>query len=613
MQKALYKPLGWLLLGVAACWLGWLLFVVNLDAESIWYDEWITWEYSRQGPAAFINPEVTIHPPVYYLWVWAWMGWTQSDDVLVMRLSSVIPAVIAVALCYRVGTDWFGNRWAGLAAAVFLATSGIFVYYARELRMYSLVVMFGLGSWWLLWRYLTRHSASLIGYGALVALMAYTYYFTAFMAVMQAAAALLIAPRRALRLSWAYGGVFLAFLPWLPVFYMQLVLESERAGRGSALTLSNIGKFAATKPTTGESIHEFIMTYTAGQPAFVILLLALAFAYSRARRRAFIMAALWLLGTITLFFGINLITPVYNLRYPLMVIPALALLVGMAVNCLPSRFALVAVLAGLGIVTHSSAFLEPKPPHRELMQTLSENYQPGDRIWYNLNNGALGSSLQYDSAYYLEHSAANLSHDTFVWDASRDFADVEAVPRVWDVRPYWITMPEKIHAVLLDGRVQSDEYIFGAYSVRLYEAPPRDQPPVTFGDQLALIVSPLTRSIYRSSETVSVKTWWRALEAIPLDYSYGLYLRNEGGTVLAQVDAGLETGSKPTSQWSPASDFDLSRLELLLPANLPAGTYGLWLTIYYWEDPRPLPVSAPETVPVDANVVRIADITLTGE
>ncbi len=72
--------------------------------------------------------------------------WAQSDDVFVLRLSSAIPAVLAVAFCYRVGCDWFRSRWVGLTAAVFLATTGIFVYYARELRMYTLLVLLALAT-----------------------------------------------------------------------------------------------------------------------------------------------------------------------------------------------------------------------------------------------------------------------------------------------------------------------------------------------------------------------------------------------------------------------------------------------------------------------------------
>lgn len=601
MQKTTH--LGWILAAAAACWLGWMMFVTNLDAESIWYDEWITWNVSRQGPAAMVDSLMTQHPPVYYLWVWSWMQWTQSDDVFVMRLTAVIPAVLAVALCYRVGVAWLHSRWAGLAAAVFLATSGIFVYYARELRMYTLVVLLVLASWWFLVRYLNGHGGSLKNYAALVGLMAYTYFFTAFMVLMHALAVLIFAPRKALRVGMAYGVALLAFLPWLPTFYTQLVLESSRAGRGETLTLSNIGKFAATEPTNWPNIQEFILKYTAEEPAFVILLLTTAIAMGLMYlRRPLTMLVLWL-ATAALFFTVNLITPVYNLRYPLMIMPALALLVGLAVDRLPARGWMIVVIGSVGIATHTGGFLLPKAPHRELMQTVADQYLPGDRIWYNVEPGR-GSTLDLEREYYLQHTVPTLSSEFFVWDAPNDFA-----PRVWDVRPYWIEMPADVRQALLAERVLVEEYTFGAYFVRLYEAAP-DTPEITLGDTLALKVTPLEADEFRAGEPVNLKVWWRALEPIPLDYSYGLYLRNEAGAVVAQVDGGLMLDNRPTSQWPPSEQSALAQLDLTLPANLPPGEYGVWLAVYYWEDPQPIPVNAPEDVPVDAGVVRVAAITV---
>jgi hypothetical protein len=452
----------------------------------------------------------------------------------------------------------------------------------------------------------------LLGYAALVGLMAYTYYFTVFMVATQALAALLVAPRRFARLALAYGAALLAFAPWLTVIPHQLVLESERAGRGSTVSLSNIGKFAATQATTWETVSEFVVTYTANQPAFTILLVALAFMVGARHGRTFAMTVLWFFGTVLLFWGVNMVIPVYALRYTLMIVPALALLVGVAVERLPAyRPGMIALVGCLGFIIHSNAFLEPKPPHRELMAMLSAGYQPGDRIWYNLDYGALGSTLQFERAYYLEHEAPNLSTDYFVWDAPRDFEDVEITPRVWDVRPYWVPMADGVREVLLNGRAQSEEYRLGAYFLRLYEAPP-DEPPVTFSDLLALEITPEPQPVYRPGDTVRLKTWWRALDVVPLDYSYGLYLRDGNGAVLTQSDQGLQIGDAPTSQWQPSSAYGLAMPSLTLPASLSPGEYGLWMATYYWEDPRPLPVSAPDgyVVDADAPLVRVAQITV---
>ena len=604
--------LGWLLAASAVCLVGWLMFATHLDGESLWYDEWFTWEISRQGLLGSVTTTAAdVHPPFYYLWVWGWMTWTQSDDVLVMRLTSVIPAVLAVAMAYRLGRDWFRNRWFGLTAAAFLATSGIFIYYARELRMYSLVALLGLGSWWLLWRYLKGHQRSLVGYAVLVALLMYTYYFTAFMIAVQALIALITAPRRMARILLAYGAALIAFAPWLPTVYQQLIMESVRAGRGATLSLTNIGKFAAHQPTNAQTVQQFIQIYTAGQPAYFLLLALLAFTFAYAKwRRPLTAITLWLVVTTLLFFGINLVIPVYNLRYVLMVVPAAALLVGVGLAALPARrsyrVAFVGLVMGVGVITHTAGFLDPKGPHHELMQTLEQHYQPGDRIWYNLDDGARGSNLLFERTYYLEHTAPNLSSDFFVWNAPRDF---EGVQRVWDVRPYWINMPADVQQALLTGRELTEEYPFGAYTVRLYEAPPATE-PITFDGKLALHVTPLERSTFTPGEIIRIKTWWQALETLALDYSYGLYLRDTNGRLVTQIDSGLTLDNHPTSQWQPLAGFELSYFTLQLPDNLPSGEYGVWLADYYWENPQPLVATAPEDFHVDTSVVRLAQITV---
>ena len=127
------------------------------------------------------------------------------------------------------------------------------------------------------------------------------------------------------------------------------------------------------------------------------------------------------------------------------------------------------------MVFHANAFLEPKTPHKDMLQTIAAEYRPGDRIWYNFSYGGLGSSITQEVGYHLKFDAPTLNSDEFIWDAPNDYADVEAVPRVWDVRPYWIPIPNKALAPLTSDRVQSEEYDFGAYAVRLYEAPPLER------------------------------------------------------------------------------------------------------------------------------------------
>jgi hypothetical protein len=332
-------------------------------------------------------------------------------------------------------------------------------------------------------------------------------------------------------------------------------------------------------------------------------------------RRWLIASALWFVLTVGVMFVVNLVVPVYGLRYVITILPGLALLIGVSVFHLRrfwARAATLAIILLTGVLAHDSVFdyLLMRAPHRELLQTIAANFQPGDKIWYNLSYGARGSTLRLGSAYHLEYDTPELRSDDFVWNAPRDYVDIVQVPRVWDVRPYWVPMPEDAQSVLTAERFVTEKHTIRDYGVRLYEAPPVDQPVYTFGDTFEVAISNPADSLYAPGETIDVRTWWRSLEIPPVDYSFGLYLRNGTGEILAQADGELEIDGKPTSQWRPSNNLAPDILPLVLPPDLAAGTYELLLGTYYWENPVRLPVSGgiQQQINTELALLHVADV-----
>ena len=85
---------------VLALTLAWALFVRNIGLESMWYDEHISWSIARSTTFGdFLGrwPLGTGHPPFYFATLWAWIKWTGSHDILIMRLTAAIPMLLAVA------------------------------------------------------------------------------------------------------------------------------------------------------------------------------------------------------------------------------------------------------------------------------------------------------------------------------------------------------------------------------------------------------------------------------------------------------------------------------------------------------------------------------------
>lgn len=620
-MRGVQPSLRWMLVIAGVCLLAWAMFVVHLNYESMWSDEWFSWKYAVEGPLALVRDTANdVHPPFYYLLLSGWIALTGSQSLFVMRLTAAVPALLTVALSYRLALEWFRSRWAGVAAAAFLGTSGIFVYYARELRMYALTVLLVTLSWWFLTRFLRgRREPSvrraLLGYAACVGLMAYTYYFSAFVLFAQLAIVLWFYRDKFLRLLRAYALVFVAFLPWIPTLLSQMFYERARTGNPDAAI---IGKFGATAPTNLTNIAAFIETYTAKQGAFVLLLIVLALGLSwrlvsSARaQRWLIAAALWAFLSIVLMFGLNLAFPIYNPRYLLPVVPGLALLAGVVAARFTDRrlsAGVVGVITLSGILFHTEAFLPQKTPHREMLETIAAEYRPGDRIWYNFSYGGLGSSLKEEVAYHLQFDAPSLSSDDFVWDAPTDYADSRAVPRVWDVRPYWIPIPDKAAAPLTDGRVLSEDYIYGAYNVRLYEAPPLEETPIRVGDLFIVLADGVEKNAYQPGETVTVKAWWQTLEQPTLDYSYVLLVGAESDP-LVKADGGLLAAGLPTSQWAADEPYRLSQISFDLPQNLPPGEYPIMLGVYFWQEPTLLPVTYSTNHAAPRTVIPVGTLTV---
>lgn len=125
--------------------------------------------------------------------------------------------------------------------------------------------------------------------------------------------------------------------------------------------------------------------------------------------------------------------------------------------------------------------------------------------------------------------------------------------------------------------------------------PPTHPAAVRFGEGIALDGVTLPRGVeYRAGEALPVLLHWRALRPLERDYTIALFVANERGEVVAQGGDGAAIGGwMPTRRW-PAQQRIPDRRGLLLPDELPAGEYQLWVVLYEFVDGEivRLPVTA---------------------
>src|SRR6516164_10553655 len=124
-----------------------LLYLFRLDFSPIWRDETFHIFFARLPPADAaryvlkFQPYQALHCLMLYPWITAF-----GNSAFVVRLPSVVFAVLAVAALYWLGRILF-DRPIALTAAAMLSVNAFFLRYAQEARAYSLITFLIICSW----------------------------------------------------------------------------------------------------------------------------------------------------------------------------------------------------------------------------------------------------------------------------------------------------------------------------------------------------------------------------------------------------------------------------------------------------------------------------------
>src|SRR6266849_1006024 len=154
-----------LILLVLVISVGALLRIVKLGSESLWLDEAYS-IYTSQESLPEIVPEISkdVHPPLYYFALHYWLKFF-GDSESATRSLSVVFGVIAIPWIYGLASLLF-DRMTGLFSAVLLAWSHFNIEYSQEARMYELLALLSLGSFYFFLKLLKEETGigTLVGY-----------------------------------------------------------------------------------------------------------------------------------------------------------------------------------------------------------------------------------------------------------------------------------------------------------------------------------------------------------------------------------------------------------------------------------------------------------------
>ncbi len=113
--------------------------LINIDKpEGLWNDEYVSWFVASTpfGKGFWQAILKQCHMPLYYFYL---KPFSNYNDII-LRLSSVLPSVLAIPVIYLTGKEH--SKRTGFIAASITAVLSFLVYYAQEVRFYSLLFLF---------------------------------------------------------------------------------------------------------------------------------------------------------------------------------------------------------------------------------------------------------------------------------------------------------------------------------------------------------------------------------------------------------------------------------------------------------------------------------------
>ena len=122
--------------------LAFLLRIYRAQDQSVWGDELYSVMYANMGLADIIRFNLrALDPqaPLFYLLLKLWVT-VAGQTELALRMPSILGGVVLVPAVYVLGRYLVGGL-AGLLAAVILAVNPFHVWYAQEVRTYSITVL----------------------------------------------------------------------------------------------------------------------------------------------------------------------------------------------------------------------------------------------------------------------------------------------------------------------------------------------------------------------------------------------------------------------------------------------------------------------------------------
>lgn len=599
----------------------------HLSARTFWQDEGLTLWQIRQPLATVWSGTIVVqgvptqntHPPLYFLLLWGARHLIGTSPFAV-RYFSVWWSLIGVAAIAALGTR-LGGRRAGVLAALFAATSPLYLWYAQEVRMYAMLVALSAISVYWLTRVIERPSARTVAaYGIASAAMAWTHYSALFLLAAQGLVLGLALARRRPRLVVGSGlGMVLVIAPFVPFLVRRFLTGVERDYF-----------FVPLRVMARDLWHGFTvgitLPITASWPLELLALIALAagawwvgrrYAQLFPRPHAVLAALAWpalLVVPVLILYAASYVKPLYQgVRHLMIISPTFYALVGVGLSTMSARHrvrswagALLTALWLLGIgVSTWNYFFDPtyqKDDTRGLFAYIAERFRPGDIVV--LRDAVLSHLLEYEQPDLPWTALPNYGTSADTPEARQQFeATLAQAERIW-----YVFSPVD---TLLDPDLVVDRWMaerafpleirrFRGLTVELgvtyYDPhgalasepqPVTDALNVAYTNGVTLLGANVPSREVVAGERLFFDLVWGVRRQPEQDFKVSVRLRAPDGTVWATEDQALFPQIHPPSRWQPGQ-YLRSPHSVRVPLGTPPGTYELSAVLYTPDDLLPL-------------------------
>jgi mannosyltransferase len=552
----------------------------RIDAQSLWYDEGISaHQLTRSFPEIMRASALDTHPPLYYWTLKAWSDMFGSAEVGLRSLSAVW-GLLAVVCTWLIGRRLFGTLAATLAALL-LTAAPLAVYYSQEVRMYAqvttlaLVAVYAYARRWH-WLYALAGSATLytqyLGVAVLIALNLH-------------AVAWFRCRTRREWLAWlaANAAVALSFLPWLPTFIAQQTHALNTSQRTPA------GILLDTLTAYGGGIVHGDLFLAAGSVLVGLGLCGLAL--WRDRPAASLALSIWL-APLALVVILGLRSGLFELRYLVLSLPGLMLLAAAGIVRL-ARYPIAAVGVGLvalvpAALSLSAQYFDPtfaRDDYRGLVAFIAAEARPTDVVLLSAPN-----QIEVFSYYYrgpLETVGLPAQRPIDPGDTLQRLEALKAqYARVWLVS--WAMNEADPRGIianwLAENGFQASHQWYGSVQLALVGFGPVNAPTqridTPLDNGIVLEGYRLASRALKPGETMALTLVWRADGGATADrWKVFTHLLDGASLVVAQRDAEPADDLRPTTTWKPGERIE-DNYGIVVPPNLPAGTYTLEIGMY---------------------------------